>query len=248
MSESINDKKLDLIAQMLAKAESTTPEEAEALTEAAEKLMIKYAIDQSVIDARRAKKGEASEKIVEERLNFTGAYRGELIHLSWMVANGLGNLRAMQSTGGNNGKVFSIWIIGFESDVAQAKILIESLQIQAAVAVREWWKTNKVIYENESAYVQEKSRRSFVHGFGTGAGQRIRSNRNQAVEEVSTGTALVLVSRKAQVDAHMDEKSLRKGRARTATGYDGAAGHGYAAGQHANTGEKSVGHTKGVSA
>lgn len=244
----MSEKKIDLIAQMLAKAESTTPEEAEALTEAAEKLMIKYAIDQSVIDERRAKKGEASEKIVEERLDFTGAYRGEMINLAWAVSNGLGNLRAMQNTSYNGGKLFSIWIIGFESDVAQAKVLIASLQIQAAVAVREWWKTTKDVYLLESSYNQEKARRSFVHGFGSGAGRRIKESRNQVVQALSKGTELVLVSRQVKVDSYMDEKSLRKGRARTATGGDGAAAHGYRAGQNANTGEKSVGHTKQVGA
>jgi len=243
----MSEKKIDLIAQMLAKAESTTPEEAEALTAAAEKLMVKYMIDQSVIDARRAKKGEASEKIIEQRFDFTGAYRGELVNLAFRVAVGLGNLRAMQYTGGT-GKVFSIWIIGFESDVAQAKILIESLQLQAAVAVREWWKLNKAEYSWQSSYEQEKARRSFVHGFGSGAGKRITESRRQVVEEVSTGTALVLVNRKDQVDAYYDQKDLRKSRSRSATGADAAASHGYRAGQQANTGEKSVGNTKAVGA
>lgn len=241
-------KMAERIAQLLAKAESTTPAEAEALTEAAEKLMVKYMIDQSVIDARRAKAGEASEKIVEVRMEFTGAYRPELVHLAWSVTQGLGNLRGMQYTGGSGGKVYSYWIVGFESDVAQAKLLIESLQLQAAVAVRDWWKANKGEYWWQSAYEQEKARRSFVHGFASGAGRRIRENRQQAVQEVSKGTELVLVDRKVKVDAYMDEKRLRQGRARTATGFDSAAGQGYIAGQNANTGERSIGHTKRISA
>lgn len=243
----MSEKKIDLIAQLLAKAEQTTPEEAEALTAAAEKLMVKYAIDQAVIDARRAKSGQASEKIVEERLDFTGAYRGEFLNLAFNVIQGLGSLRGMQNTGGT-GKVFSFWIVGFESDVEQAKTLIASLQVQSAVAVREWWKTNKDIYSYENTYGQEKARRSFVHGFGSGAGKRIRESRQQVVAEATTGTALVLVGRKDKVDSYMDEKSLRKGRSRTATGGDHAAAHGYAAGQKANTGEKSVSQGRGISA
>ena len=244
----MSEKKIEMIAQLLAKAESTTPEEAEALTEHAERLMIKYAIDQSVIDERRAKQGQASEKIVEERLEFTGAYRGELVNLAWQVTRGLGSMSGMQSTGGYGGKVFSFWVIGFESDVKQAKVLIESLQVQAAVAVSAWWKLNKDIYNHENTYEKEKARRSFVHGFGTGAGNRIKASRQQAVQEVSKGTELVLVNRKIKVETYMDEKSLRKGRARTATGGDGAAVSGYLAGQNANTGEKAVGHTKRVGA
>lgn len=243
----MSEKKIDLIAQLLLKAESTTPEEAEALTQAAEKLMVKYMIDQATIDARRAKKGEASEKIIEIRLDFTGAYRGEMVHLSSMVAAGLGSLRTMQYTGGT-GKVFSAYLVGFESDVEQAKTLIMSLQIQAAVAVREWWKTNKAHYAFENSYEQEKARRSFVYGFGTGAGARIRDSRAQVVSEASTGTDLVLVDRRAKVNEHMDTKKLRNARSRNAATGGAASGHGYAAGQRANTGGKGVSQGRGISA
>lgn len=245
----MSDKKIDLIAQMLAKAESTTPEEAEALMEHAARLMKKYMIDQAVIDERRAKAGKSSEKIVEEPLHFTGAYRGEMLHLCNSVVFGLGNLRGMQNTAGNNGKVFTFWLVGFESDVAQAKLLINSLQVQAAVAVRAWWKLHKATYSLESSYNQEKARRSFVHGFGTGAGMRIREGALQTVQESAKGTEIVLVSRKARVDDHMDEKAgLKAARRRNATGTDSAAGHGYAAGKQANTGSKSVSQGRGIEA
>lgn len=235
----MSDKKITLIAQLLAKAEATTPEEAEALTEHAERLMVKYGIDQAIIDERRAKTGAVSEKIIQVQMAFTGPYRGEMIHLGSSVMNGLGTLRAMQYTGGT-GKVFTLYLIGFESDVAQAQVLIASLQVQSAVAVRAWWKLNKTPYAGENSYTQEKARRSFVHGFGTGAGSRIRANRATIVQEASTGTDLVLVSRKSRVDAFVDAKTFRKGRSRNATGQDAAAGQGYRAGQNANTGEKSI--------
>lgn len=241
------DKKLELIAQLLAKAESTTPEEAEALTEHAERLMVKYGIEQARIDEKRAKAGQASEKIIEERLDFTGAYRGEMIHLGASVINGLGGLRAMQYTGGK-GKVFSLWIIGFESDVAQAKTLILSLQVQSMVAVRNWWKGHREEYALKSSYDQEKARRSFVHGFGTGAGSRIRDSRVKIVEETAKSTALVLVSRDARVQEYMDSKSTRKSRARTATASGLARGQGIAAGLQANSGGKAVNQGRGIEA
>lgn len=244
----MSEKKIDLIAQMLAKAESTTPEEAEALTAAAEKLMAKYLIDQAVIDERRAKKGQESEKIIEERLDFTGAYRGEMLNLANMVVYGLGTLRAMQYTGGK-GKVFSFWLVGFESDVEQAKVLINSLQLQAAVAVRAWWKNgNKEAYSHRSAYDQEKARRSFVHGFGTGAGVRLRESRQEVVAESGKGTEIVLASRKIKVDERMEQISTGKARSRTATGRDFAAADGHAAGKQANIGSKAVGQGRGIEA
>jgi hypothetical protein len=241
----MSDKKLELIIQMLNKAESTTPEEAEALMEHAERLMLKYAIDQAVIDERRSKKGESSEKVVEATLHFTGAYRGEMINLGAAVVHGLGTLRAMQNT---RTKTFVLHLFGYESDVEQAKLLITSLQIQSGVAVRDWWKLNKDQFVTLSSYEQEKRRRSFVHGFGTGAGRRILDSRATAVQEVTKGTELVLVSRKARVDEFVDALGAKKSRARTATGGDMAAAHGYRAGQNANTGGKAVSNTKGIEA
>jgi hypothetical protein len=245
MSEKIAER----IALLLNKAERTTPEEAEALTAAAEKLMAKYLIDQATIDARRAKQGKASEKIIEKHFAFRGAYRGEMLHLGHSIARSLGTLRSFQNTGYDNGKTFMLWIAGFESDVEQAELLINSLQLQAAVAVRAWWKEHKPVYEWMNSYEQEKARRSFVHGFGTGAASRLRESRQQVVQEASTGTELVLVDRKTQVDAYMDQThKLGKGRARNATGGDGAATYGYAAGREANTGGRSVTQSRGISA
>lgn len=244
----MSEKKLDLIAQLLAKAESTTPEEAEALTAAAEKMMVKYGIEQAVIDARRAKAGQASEQIVQRIINFTGAYRGEMLNLVSSVAYGLGTLRVLQSTGGNKGKTFSAYLIGFESDVEQATLLINSLQVQAYVAVRDYWKGHKGEYLYQTTYEQEKTRRSFVHGFGSGAGRRISESRTTAVQEASTGTELVLVDRKGKVDAHVAAMATRRGRARTATGGGSSAHAGYAAGKQANTGGKAVSQGRGISA
>lgn len=245
----MSEKKIDLIAQMLAKAESTTPEEAEALTKAAQKLMAKYLIDQAVIDERRAKKGQESEKIIEQPLFFKGAFRGELLNLAWNVVRNLGDLKGMQNTGYDKGKTFVIWLVGFESDVKQAEVLINSLQLQAAVAVREWWKTNKVNYSWDSSYNQEKARRAFVQGYGTGVGSKLREAKQEAMATVTgTGTELVLVARAEKVQGHMDAKKLGKGRARTATAGGAANGQGYAAGKKANTGGKSVGQGRGISA
>jgi len=236
----MSDKKIELIAQLLNKAESTTPEEAEALTEHAERLMVKYSIDQAVIDEKRSKAGQPSEEIIQVRMEFTGAYRGEMLHLGNSVVWGLGTLRVMQYTGGT-GRVFAIFLVGFESDVSQAKLLIESLQVQSTVAVRAWWKTNKDSYTGVSSYLQEKSRRSFVHGFGSGAGSRIYESRVKAIESVSNGTELVLSSRKDKVDNVMNNLTTGKARSRTATGRDAAAGQGYRAGQNSNTGGEGMG-------
>lgn len=235
----MSEKKIDLIAQLLAKAESTTPEEAEALTEAAERLMVKHMIDQATIDARRSKSGKTKEQIVERSMEFKGAYRLEMEHLAGSVMYGLGGLRGMKQTHGN--KSITFWVIGFESDVDQAYTLIQSLHIQATVAVRSWWREHKSSYAGHTTYEQEAARRSFMRGFGTGAGKRILDSKSDIVAEATSGTELVLVNRDAEVQEHMDGKNTRKGRAHSGRTDGSAMGRGYAAGQKANTGGTAVG-------
>ena len=76
---------------------------------------------------------------------------------------------------------------------------------------------------------------------------RIREGALQTVQEASKGTEIVLVSRKARVDSHMDEKAgLKSARRRRATGGDHAAGAGYQAGQQANTGSKAGDQGRGI--
>lgn len=242
----MSEKKIDLIAQLLAKAESTTPEEAEALTEHAARLMAKYMIDQATVDARRAKAGQASEEITSIRIRFTGAYRLEMVRLGDAVARGLGGIRCLMSTEGN--KAATLILVGFESDIKQAETLILSLQVQAMVATRVWWQGHKAQYAGLRPYDQEAARRSFADGFGTGAGRRIHENRNQVVEEAGPGTALVLVSRDDKVQAHFDGMSKRDSRARGGKGSFGARQSGIVAGQQANTGERSMTQGRGITA
>lgn len=242
----MSDKKIDLIAQLLAKAESTTPEEAEALTEHAERLMVKYGIEQAVIEERQGKAGRPTEQIVQRHIKFTGAYRPELINLGAAVVAGLGSLKALQSRDGNRSA--TLYIIGYESDVARAEQLIASLHVQGMVAVQAWWKEHKEEHFWKKPYDQEATRRSFFRGFGNGAGQRLRASREQAVQEAGTGTELVLVSREARVQEHFDSIQTRPERARARKGDGSALGSGYRAGQQANTGGHAVGQGRGISA
>ncbi|QNL31062.1 hypothetical protein SEA_KAUALA_50 [Microbacterium phage Kauala] len=242
----MSDKKLELIAQLLAKAESTTPEEAEALTEHAERLMIKYGIDQARIDAKRAKAGQATEDIVQRKMTFTGTYRREMINLGAAVCRGLGSLRVLQAR--NPDRSVSLYIIGYESDVQQAETLILSLQVQSAVAVRAFWSGVSRNYAGYASYDQKSVRRSFVMGFGNGAGKRIADSRQQVIAEAGTGTELVLVGRDAKVQEFFDGMAKGKARRSNRKGSSFAASEGFAAGQQANTGERGVTQGRGITA
>lgn len=236
MSEKITER----IALLLNKAESTTPEEAEALTAAAEKLMLKHMIDRATVDARRGK-GAKKEEIVQVILDCTGSYRKALMWLSWNVAQAFGNIEMLKSN--DNGKTIRVFLIGFESDVEQVQSLILSLQIQGVVALRSWWKEHKADYTGVRSYEQWEARSSFVEGFGQGAARRMRESRVEAVQEAGTGTELVLVERGSLVKAHMDTIQTRKARA-SKSHYDGTANRaGRTAGENAN-----LGRSKGISA
>lgn len=237
----MSEKKIDLIAQLLAKAEQTTPEEAEALTAAAEKLMVRYAIDQAVIDARRAREGKKSEQIVQVPIRFEGVYRNDFLEMGAAVVWGLGQMRVLQSKRDNYTIMF---IVGFESDVSQAEVLIRSLQVQGIVALKSWWYTAR--YEYPYSYMEESpkkhARRQFIRSFGAGAGNRIRENRAIVIEESSSGTDLVLVDRDSKVQEFIDGLTLRPNRDKPHKHFDqGAHLAGNHAGRNANTGEKSVG-------
>lgn len=240
----MTDKKIKLIRQLLAKAESTTPQEAEALTEHAERLMVKYGIEQAMLDSQKS--AQDGDKIVQDTIDFTGAYRLEWIALGHQVCQGLGSLRTLKSTYKN--KWARLYIIGYSDDVARAKMLIESLKAQCQVATRAWWKEHRSQYLTLSLYDQEATRRSFAQGFGIGAGTRIRDNRLKVVEESGTGTELVLVGRDAKVQEHFDGMAKARSRSRGGKVSHAARGHGIVAGQNAHTGEKAVGQRKSVAA
>lgn len=234
----MNDAKLDLITRLLAKAESTTPEEAEALTEHAERLMLKYGIEQARIDEQRARRGEAQEDIVNERMLFTGAYARDIRELGANIALALGSLHPLYGTGAAGGS--ALYFVGFTSDVEQAKLLTASLQVQAMLAMREWWSIERHRCWTATDSDKRRARSSFIRGFGAGAAERIRENRQRLIDESGAGTDLMLVSRQdlvtAAVNAMPTRTARRRGWADTAS-YQ----HGQRSGREASTGERPVG-------
>ncbi|MGM7698514.1 DUF2786 domain-containing protein [Microbacterium sp. A84] len=233
----MSEAKLDLIAKLLAKAESTTPEEAEALTEHAERLMVKYGIEQARLDARRAQIGQTREEITQERMLFTGVYARDIRELGGNVAFALGSIRPMQAEHPGGGMI--LYFVGFTSDVHQAKILTASLQVQAMVAMRAWWAGQRELYRRHSESEKRRARSGFIRGFGIGASQRLRESRRVIIEESSTGTDVVLASRRDQVDTFFND--IPHVRARARQGADlSAFTHGHRSGRDANTGGKSL--------
>lgn len=233
----MSEAKLDLITKLLAKAESTTPEEAEALTEHAERLMVKYGIEQAMLDAKRDGADELREEIIQERMLFTGVYARDMRELGAGVGLALGSIRPLYGDDANGG---ILYLVGFESDVRQAKLLIASLEVQAMIAMRTWWKLERDLYQRHSESMRRRARSGFVRGFGIGAAERIRETRHTVIEEASSGTELVLVSRSARVDEHLGGIPTKRARARQPASA-AAFVHGRISGRESNTGGRAVG-------
>ncbi|KJQ55635.1 DUF2786 domain-containing protein [Microbacterium sp. SA39] len=231
----MSDAKLDLIAKLLAKAESTTPEEAEALTEHAERLMVKYGIEQARIDERRGRLGQEREEIVQERIIFTGTYARDMRELGTRVALALDTVRPLHAEGAGS----VLYLVGHTSDVQQARTLTASLEVQAMVAMRTWWAHHRDAYRPFSESDKRRARSGFIRGFASGAADRISESRQAIVEEAGHGTELVLASRRDRVDDAVGRMSTRRGRGRQ--GADaGAFMHGHRSGTQARTGERAM--------
>ena len=238
------EKKIELINQLLAKAEKTTPEEAEALTEHAERLMVKYMIDQSVLEAKRSKAGSATEQIITRTYICSGSYQKPLMQFIHAIGRAYGNVEFMKSNGRNT---ISLHMVGFQSDVDQLYILAESLHIQSTVAMSAWWKANKNEFAMRSTEGKWYARAAFLTGFGDGAARRMRDNRASAIQEAekeSSGTELAIIDRGQAVQAYMSNLGVRKGRATKKAFDHNATSAGFTAGQNSNTGEKGLSHTK----
>ena len=228
----MTEAKLDLIAKLLAKAESTTPEEAEALTEHAERLIVKYGIEQAQIDERRGLLGQTRGQIVTERMLFRGVYAKDLREIGIGVAYGLGAVRPILA---EYPPIAGLLLVGHSSDVTQVQTLTASLQVQATVAMRAWWIAHRDLYAGHREGVRRRARSGFLRGFAAGAMNRIEESRRAAVEESGSGTELVLTSRRSRVDEAVDEMATTHARRRR--GADpGSFAHGHRSGLEAQTG------------
>ena len=79
----------DMINKLLRKAESTTPEEAEALFAKAQELMVKYAIDEAMLNAAKGKQREKDDIIAFEMVSVS-MYRYAIGEMKWRVAQANG--------------------------------------------------------------------------------------------------------------------------------------------------------------
>ena len=238
------------IAALLRKAETTTPEEAQALTEKAVQLMQKYGITQAMLNARRTGDSERIERI---HIPLKGIYAMGYMSMMNSIALAYGGVKTYYTQWRQSDVVFTI--TGFESDVAQLKILLASLQLQAVVATDTWWKSNenRSVRDYATAMEKFKARRTFIKAFGSGAAERISRARRVVVrdaERETPGAELVLLDRMKAIEAFLAEKEpkLKKSKSREKHGGFKASSAGYRAGRNANTGDKQVSNQRALNA
>mgnify|MGYP001765269938 CR=1 FL=1 len=234
------------IAALLRKAESTTnAHEAEALTAKAEELMLKHAIEESMLPTG----DKPAEKVIRREMRLIGGYHEDELLMVWQV------VRALQLTGYKghvtkypvgdrykNGR--ALYIIGHESDVASAHVLATSLLLQCHSARKAWWKTFDERHIMTPAQ-REVANRAFIRNFGTGAATRITAARKTAVKEYEAthgeGCLVVVNDRKQrEIAEFFAGEGTRKTNARGRSTNAAAGAAGRAAGASSDTGSTRI--------
>ena len=240
---------VERIAKLLQKAETTTPKEAEALTQKAVELMQKYGITQAMLNARRT---DDQERIEMVHITLKGVYAMAYVSMMASIANAYGNVKTYYTQYKQSDVVLTI--TGFESDVAQLKILLASLQLQVVVALDTWWKSDANALTRTAKPMEKfKARRTFIKSFGVGAAERIRRVRHTVVQEAereTPGAELALLDRAKAVEEFLKKQvpGLKTAKSREKSGGYGASSAGYHAGQRANTGDKQVSNQRALNA
>jgi Protein of unknown function (DUF2786) len=260
------EKYADKIAKLLAKAESTTPEEAELLLAKAQELMTQYAITEALIDQAR---GVERDEIEQRTFAYGGYYHADKGNLAWIIIRNNGcrgvYMRSGEWTSARTigDKTYRMWYeitaTGFRSDLDRVSLLESSLQIQMARALNDWWKTEDRSWMSKTQNV--RARQSFMEHFAYGVDEKLRTatiaGRKAAERDAAGGTsedaakdavALVLRSRKDRVDEWMDRKygTLRAGRGSYRKTDYNAAEAGRSAGRRADVGQPGMKNRKGL--
>lgn len=200
-----DEKILERIALLMRKAESTTPEEAEALMEHAERLMVRHGIDQARAAAAAVGRDVKPEEIVRRRIDFSGVYAAALGQIGCDITYAYGVTCPLIARWPGGAR---LTIVGFESDAMAVESLVSSLVLQARVALDQWWARMKRAGEVDWLRPSErtKARRDYLIGFGLGAASRLCTMRRkiEMEEEATPGTAVALLDRKAAVAASLD--------------------------------------------
>jgi Protein of unknown function (DUF2786) len=186
-----SDAVLARIRKLLAVAEhpNTPPAEAESAAQAAERLILKHAIDEALLSAR----SEVRSRPEVRTLVVDAPYASAKVILLGSVAGAHG-VRVIT----HRGESSRATMVGFDSDLRLVDLLYTSLLLQAATSLRRQPSSSKSF------------RRAFLIGFAAEVGDRLRQARAAAVEESGgASTALALRNREDEVAERLREEFPR---------------------------------------
>ena len=221
-----NEAMMTRIRALLAKAESTTPEEAELLTAKAEELMLRHTINREDLD-------KLPSEIHSIRFEFTGSTAVARRRAVATMAQGLGARGVYMAGLPRRVEVIYVWT--FENELEATEAILRSLVIQMETARLIHLKD----HTEAEGFTRLQRSRQFIEGFGVGARNRMMSARSQTIEETGTGT---LVTRRSlhlkdRVNDHYN--GIRQGRD-SRQPVSGSFLSGMIEGSRADTGEKSL--------
>ena len=213
------DRQLARVRALLAKAESTTPEEAEALTAKAESLIVAYAIETGEL-------AESARPVVLVRRWF------------WSDASAIGRRRLVMSAVDaipgayalyNAEKVAQAVRVWAEQEATLD--LVDSLLVQAQTALDLWWLTQDPFWGR-----RDTRKSNFLWGFGVGVARRFEALKATA----GPGAALVLADASRRVREHVEGAvKITPGRRSQVETSEGFAA-GVVAGEDADTGGRAL--------
>jgi hypothetical protein len=203
------------VRKLLAVAEhpATPSGEAENAAQAAERLILKHAIDEALLDAKSDHRSRPELRTIDIDAPYVSA---KLVLLA-NVASAY-NVEVVSASGSSHA-----FMVGFPSDLKLVDLLFTSLLLQAATAMLREHNTGRAF------------RRAFLIGFAGVVGQRLEDARAEAVAESGgTSTEIALRGRHDEVQAAMREAFPRLGTKKTSVSDGGGLVAGQQSGAKAN--------------
>lgn len=224
---------------------AATQAERDTAGQEAERLLAKHAIDRLTLDvegARRAER-EAIERATVRVAGGRSTIAFDVVLGLIAVARSVGLVAHFRDRrtvnrhwdGPDAKPHVELVVTGFHSDLALAVPLLESLAVQAALAMRSWWRSDPRhrLIQKWDAHL---ARCAFAQEFGRGAAARLSRGREAAIAGTGAGTALVVASREAAVEDWVEQHVRVRATTdrRSFSGYGRAPG--YAAGLNSSGG------------
>jgi hypothetical protein len=197
----VDERKLDRVRALLAKAEATTfAEEAEAYSAKAQELMARHSIDYALLSASTGSRDEP----IGRRIGIENPYEAPKVLLLDAVARA-NRCRAVwaQSFG-------FVTVLGFAADIAAVELLFTSLLVQATTVMMQAGK-------QQDGYGRSSTRsfrQSFLAAYAQRIGERLAAATEQVMEEAGRDLAAqpggsqllpVLAARDHKVDAMTED-------------------------------------------